>query len=69
MITVAFVWLDVTVFVPNIAVALAVLIIDPASKSACVVTWVALQVVDAAGTNGLVAPVQATPVILLSVTV
>src|SRR5204863_202577 len=54
---IALFWLAVTVAVASCEVAplpdaVALLVIEPASRSARVIVWVAVQEVDAAGANG-----------------
>src|SRR5438093_88463 len=53
----ALVWVAVTVALAGAEVAplpeaVAVLVIEPASRSACVIVWVFVQLVDAPGANG-----------------
>jgi hypothetical protein len=45
---VAVAWFD---FVPLPDVAAAILVIEPASRSACVIVWVAVQLVEAPGAS------------------
>ena len=54
--------LEVTKFAPALAVTVAVFIMEPLSKSSCVMVCESVQVVDAPGANGLVAPEQLTRV-------
>jgi hypothetical protein len=63
-VTVAVAWLD---FVPLPDVAVAILVMEPASRSACVIVWVAVQLVEAPGANEAVP--QAIVPSLLSLTV
>ncbi len=55
---VAFVLFEVTVVAPNVAVAEAVFVTEPAETSVRVVVYIPVQVVDAPGANGLVALAQ-----------
>src|SRR2546422_978788 len=53
----ALVWVAVTVALAGAEVAplpeaVAVLVIEPASRSACVIVWVFVQLVDAPGASG-----------------
>src|SRR5436309_4299544 len=64
----ALVWVAVTVAVAGAEVAplpetVAVLVIEPASRSACAIVWVFVQLVDAPGANG---PVPHAKVLSLS---
>ena len=54
--------LEVIKFAPTLAVTVAVLIMEPLSKSSCVIVCECVQVVVAPGANGLVAPEQSTRV-------
>ena len=60
--TVAYTGLDVTKFAPELAVTVAVLIMEPLSKSVWVIVCEWVQVVGAPGARGLVAPEQSTSV-------
>ena len=62
VITVANTGLEVTKFAPALPVTVAVLIMDPSSKSCCVTVCEWVQVVVAPGAKGLVAPEQSTSV-------